>query len=69
MSDENMKNQQPLIRLVNRQQMSWRAVDAGRAALAPSMMATPNQTAFISLRGATFTGDSVFRKDRALSSA
>ena len=27
MSDENITNQQPLIRHVNRQQMSWRAVD------------------------------------------
>src|ERR1700745_1459764 len=27
MSEENITNQQPLIRYVNRQQMSWRAVD------------------------------------------
>ncbi len=30
MSDENITNQQPLIRHVNRQQMSWRAVDVER---------------------------------------
>src|SRR5437762_3406328 len=29
MSEENITNQQPLIRYVNRQQMSWRAVDVG----------------------------------------
>ena len=29
MSEENITNQQPLIRNVNRQQMSWRAVDVG----------------------------------------
>jgi transposase len=30
MSEENITNQQPLIRYVNRQQMSWRAVDVER---------------------------------------
>src|ERR1700730_103560 len=30
MSQENSSNRQPLIRLVNRQQMSWRAVDVER---------------------------------------
>src|ERR1017187_10071208 len=30
MSQENMKNKQPLIRPINRQQMSWRAVDVER---------------------------------------
>ena len=30
MSQENATNKQPLIRLVNRQQMSWRAVDVER---------------------------------------
>jgi hypothetical protein len=31
MSQENITNKQPLIRYVNRQQMSWRAVDVGVA--------------------------------------
>jgi hypothetical protein len=30
MSQENSSNKQPLIRYVNRQQMSWRAVDVER---------------------------------------
>src|ERR1039457_7023599 len=30
MSEENLSNKQPLIRYVNRQQMSWRAVDVER---------------------------------------
>src|SRR5260370_42272895 len=30
MSEENITNKQPLIRYVNRQQMSWRAVDVER---------------------------------------
>jgi hypothetical protein len=30
MSQENSSNRQPLIRFVNRQQMSWRAVDVER---------------------------------------
>lgn len=30
MSQENLDNRQPLIRYVNRQQMSWRAVDVER---------------------------------------
>ena len=30
MNDENITNKQPLIRYVNRQQMSWRAVDVDK---------------------------------------
>ncbi|HEY2546795.1 MAG TPA: hypothetical protein VGI46_12070 [Candidatus Acidoferrum sp.] len=30
MSQENLGNQQPLIRYINRQQMAWRAVDVER---------------------------------------